>query len=168
MTDTKNFLGIPVVGDIDEGEKREKQRPIEDLAPLMQAVLDDPTIVEFGWAQYTPYFNDGDPCTFGVGGEIWVRTVTDEDVEDTYELEVRRYGGHPSLGRKDRTWNREANSYEEGPYEGPDEARYERCQALNAAIEGGEFLDVLLEAFGDHAEITVQKAGLQVGSYSHD
>ncbi|MGR6922619.1 hypothetical protein ACU635_50910 [[Actinomadura] parvosata] len=166
MTETKSFLGIPVVGDINEGGKRPKQRPIEDLAPLMQAVLDDPTIVEFGWTQYTPYFNDGDPCVFGVRGEIWVRTVTDQDVDDKYELEVSRYGGHPSLGERGRTWS--GSTYVEKPYEGPDEARYDRCLALNDAIEGGEFLDVLLDAFGDHAEITVRKDGIQVEFYQHD
>jgi hypothetical protein len=168
MTSTKNFLGIPVVGDINEGDKRAKQRPIEDLAPLMQAILDDPTITEFGWTQYTPYFNDGDPCTFGVRGEIWVRTITDEDVDDTYQLEISRYGGHPSLGKRDRTWNRDTSSFDEHPYEGPDEARYDRCLALSDAIEGGEFLDVLLDAFGDHAEITVKKDGIKVDFYEHD
>lgn len=166
MTDSKNFLGIPVNGTITEGEKRPNQRPIEDLAPLMQAVLGDPTIVEFGWTQYTPYFNDGDPCTFGVRGEIWVRTVTDQDVEDLYDLEIGRYSGHPSLGKRGRT--RSGSTYVDQPYQGPDEARYDRCLALNAAIEGGEFLDVLLDAFGDHAEITVRKDGIKVDFYSHD
>lgn len=168
MTSTNNFLGIPVIGEISEGDKRAKQRPIEDLAPLMQAVLDDPTIIEFGWTQYTPYFNDGDPCVFGVSGEIWVRTTADEEVDSTYGLEVGRYGGHPSLGGIERTWNEERRTYLMGRYAGSDEARYLRCMALNAAIEGGEFLDVLLDAFGDHAEITVRKEGINVGFYSHD
>src|SRR5690349_7857045 len=28
-----------------------------------------PTLKSFGWAQYTPYFNDGDECIFGVNDE---------------------------------------------------------------------------------------------------
>jgi hypothetical protein len=28
---------------------------------------DNPKITAVRWRQYTPYFNDGDPCTFGVG-----------------------------------------------------------------------------------------------------
>lgn len=61
---TRSFLGVPVTGDITEAEKRAPQRPLEELAPLMQAVIDDPEIVKFSWQQYTPYFNDGEPCTF--------------------------------------------------------------------------------------------------------
>jgi len=25
---------------------------------------ENPTLMGFGWTQYTPYFNDGDVCTF--------------------------------------------------------------------------------------------------------
>ncbi|MEU5976308.1 hypothetical protein [Streptomyces sp. NPDC047315] len=53
-------------------------------------------------------------------------------------------------------------------YEGPDEARYQRCKELEGAIEGGQFEHVLLDAFGDHARVTVRRDGIQVESYSHD
>ncbi|MFI7642434.1 hypothetical protein [Nonomuraea sp. NPDC049400] len=163
MTSTNSFLGIPVVGDINEGEKRAKQRPIEELAPLLQAVVNDPYVAEFGWTQYTPYFNDGDPCTFGVRGEVWFRTVEDADVDDTYELELNN---HPTLGI--RRWNRDARRYDEIRLSPEKREVYDRCDALNTALEGGEFLDVLLEAFGDHAEITVKKDAIQVEFYQHD
>jgi hypothetical protein len=52
-TATRSFLGIPVEGDITAGSTRVDQKPIEELQPLLQAVLDDPTIVEFGWRQGT-------------------------------------------------------------------------------------------------------------------
>lgn len=29
-----------------------------------------PEVDNFGWIQYTPYFNDGDECTFGVNADI--------------------------------------------------------------------------------------------------
>lgn len=162
-TTTNSFLGIPVIGDINEGEKREHQRPIEDLAPLLQAVVDDEFIVEFGWTQYTPYFNDGDPCTFGVRGEVWFRTTQDGAVDDTYELEL---DSHPTIGI--RRWNGDARSFEEIRLSPEKRAVYDRCLALDTAIEGGEFLDVLLDAFGDHAEITVKKDAIQVEFYSHE
>lgn len=53
-------------------------------------------------------------------------------------------------------------------YAGPDQARYDRCMALYHAVDSGEFDDVLLEAFGDHAEITVRRTGIQVEYYAHD
>lgn len=71
-----NFLGIPVEGDITRGEKRANQRPIEELEVLIEALLADPVIHDFGWSQYTPYFNDGDPCVFKANS-FWVRTHFD-------------------------------------------------------------------------------------------
>lgn len=172
MTKTRtNFLGIPVEGDIDKGSKRTPQRPIEELEPLIRAVLDDPTMKAFGWQQYTPYFNDGDPCTFRVNG-AWFLTADDPDVgdvEDFYTFELD-YTDHPSLGKLETEWagswpNREVVSE---TYQGPDEERYRRTKALSDAIIGGAFEDVLLEAFGDHAEVKVTASGITVDSYHHD
>lgn len=168
MTTQQNFLGIPVQGDITRGETRAEQKPIEELQPILQAVLDDPTIVEFGWRQYTPYFNDGEPCTFNIHG-TWARTDADRDADED-ELEM---WGHRSLGKT--TGGEWVDDPETGRrkkvgarYEGPDQARYERVKALEAAVEGGEFYDVLLDAFGDHACVTVRRDGIEVEFYEHD
>jgi hypothetical protein len=163
---TMNFLGIEIDGNIVRTEGSKPQRPLAEFAPILQAVLDDPTIVEFGWRQYTPYFNDGDPCKFSANG-TWVRTVTDGNADsvDTCDLEVD-YGKH--LGERPRTWNSETRTYDVGPYDGPDEARYDRCVALSNAVDGGEFYDVLLTAFGDHAEVTIRRDGIKVEFYDHD
>ena len=173
MTSQKrNFLGIPVQGDITPSATRVEQKPIEELQPILQDVLDDPTIVEFGWRQYTPYFNDGDTCEFSARG-LWVRTDADTDVDDEYELELD--GKHNSLGDepdvkvpKDGVGAANGWKWEKGPYEGPDKDRYDRCHALRKAIEGGAFEHVLIDAFGDHARITVRKTGIDVEFYGHD
>lgn len=162
MTTNTSFLGIPVTGDIVRSD-RKNQRPLGELAPLLQVVVDDPFVVEFGWTQYTPYFNDGDACEFGVHGEVWFRTIEDAAVEDTYALAG---SSHPTIGT--RHWNSDTRSYENVPLSPEKRAVHDRCQALNDAIEGGDFLDVLLKAFGDHAEVTVTKDEIKVGSYSHD
>ncbi|MFI7641887.1 hypothetical protein [Nonomuraea sp. NPDC049400] len=166
----KNFLGIPVEGDICS-RSRTPQKPLEELQPLLQALLDDPSIVSFGWHQYTPYFNDGDECVFGVGS-LWVRTTQNRQVEDVDELEEYLYelevGENPSLGQRRRIWNSETRTYRELPYEGPDEARYDRCLALSNAIGGGHFDDVLLEAFGDHAAVEITPYAIRVTGYEHD
>lgn len=160
---TTNFLGIPVDGDIVRHGDRKTQRPLEEFAPILQAMLDDDGVIEFGWRQYTPYFNDGEPCVFSTHS-VWVRTLADEHVEDLYDLEVDY--NHPSIGERPVTWK--GNQREYGAYEGPDEARYDRCLTLHAAVDGGEFYDVLLAAFGDHAEITVRRDGIKVEFYDHD
>ena len=40
-----NFLGMPVSGDITQGSSRTEQKPIEELAPLFQALLDRKSVV---------------------------------------------------------------------------------------------------------------------------
>jgi hypothetical protein len=172
---TTSFLGIPVEGDITKGDKRTPQRPLEDLAPILQAVLDDDGIVRFGWHQYTPYFNDGDPCVFSASG-VWAARPEDMDADDpddtdTDSLDVD-YGGH--LGSYEGgEWvadpeNPPFNKRVGARYVGPDQARFDRCRELSRAIDSGAFDDVLLEAFGDHAEITVTRDGITVEFYSHD
>jgi hypothetical protein len=135
-------------------------------------VLDDPVITAFGWVQYTPYFNDGDPCTFSIGSP-WFLTVHDpdpDDVENEYDYEVGTRSGHPSLGRCEYrhcdTWPFRAAV--PGTYTGPDPERFERVRALAEALDSGAFEDVLLEAFGDHAKVRVRASGITVDSYSHD
>ncbi|MFE3202188.1 hypothetical protein [Embleya sp. NPDC059237] len=160
----RSFLGLPVKGDIIRGRNRVDQRPLEELQPLLQAVLDDPTIVEFGWRQYTPYFNDGEPCEFSAHAP-WFRTDTDDEDASTWDLEMY---DHPSLGDQPRSWDNATRTYVDRPYEGPDEARYRRCHDLASAIENTAFENVLLQAFGDHAEITVRKDGIEVETYEHE
>lgn len=167
-----NFLGIPIEGDINGAEKRVPQKPVSELEPLMRAVLDDPTIKAIGWSQYTPYFNDGEPCVFNVYTP-WFLTVDDpdpNDVEDDSEYQVSYYSGHPSLGKRESDWIGEWPNRVRffRDYEGPDEARFHRCMALSDAIESGAFDDVLLAAFGDHAEIVARRDGITVGFYAHD
>jgi hypothetical protein len=103
--------------------------------------------------------------------EAWVRTTAEVDTDDEtfseYDLDL---WGHPSLGKVSGHWegdwpNRE---YVKDGYEGPDEARYDRVEALSGALQSGAFDNVLLENFGDHAMVTVRKDGIEVEFYSHD
>jgi hypothetical protein len=183
MTNT-NFLGIPVEGDIDKGSKKTPQKPLAELEPLMRAVLADDYIDSFGWTQYTPYFNDGDACVFGVG-EPWFRTMDDvkgkpasgdeddeyydEDDDDSFTL---GYTAHPTLGKQDyeydnpRDWENRRKVY--GRYEGNRQSSFTVCADLADAINSGAFEDVLLEAFGDHAKVKVRATGITVDTYEHD
>jgi hypothetical protein len=175
----KSFLGIPVTGEIKETGKRAKQLPQYVFEPLVQALIDDPEIVEFGWTQYTPYFNDGEPCIFGANS-LWVRTTKDapkkskdDDDYDEDELEhlMVEYG-HPSLGAIEWEWvndpvtNKRTRS--ETKFTGPDRERYDRCMLLANALCSAKFDDVLLSLFGDHAEITVNTNGITIDTYEHD
>ena len=59
-----------------------------------------PDVYGVRWTQYTPYFNDGDPCVFSMGAVSVFPTQADfEDDDDDYEFES--YGEEPetSLSR---------------------------------------------------------------------
>lgn len=168
---TTNFLGIPIDGDINRAGDRKTQRPREEFEAIITTLLDDPFFVEFGWTQYTPYFNDGDPCTFDASG-FWIRTESDgeprvdsEDDEDDYDeddtdrLQIS-YTDHPTLGTE--------NGYPIRVYVGTRESQYRVACAASDAVEGGEFDDVLLGLFGDHAAVKVTRSGITVDEYSHD
>jgi hypothetical protein len=164
-TETRNFLGIPIVGDITYGEVKPNQRPLEELTPLIQAVLDDPNVAVFGWEQYTPYFNDGEPCIFSVGG-LWADPVSGEpdDEQDDY------YGYHQEVDYDDR-WGKYPYDYQthvEGPYEGPNQETYDRLLALNEALQSEQWDDALLRTFGDHAQVVVTPGKILVQQYEHD
>ena len=173
---TPSFLGIPVDGDIVRADKKKDQLPLSDLAPLMQVVLDDDGIACFGWQQFTPYFNDGDPCVFGVSS-LWAARPEDvrgdSDDFDRDELEVE-YGSHLGSYEGREEWvpdpadpvNRRVLAKRR--YVGPDQARYDNCLALATALGSGSFDDVLLEAFGDHAEVTVRRTGITIEFCQHD
>lgn len=158
-----NFLGIPVEGNITRGNKRTDQKPVEELQPLLQAVLDDPAVVEFGWEQYTPYFNDGEPCEFRVY-EPWFRTVFDIGVANGDE--ELNLDFHRTLGT--RHYDSEKRAYVDLTRSIGVIATADRCKALADAFESDAFDDVLLEAFGDHAEVIVKREGITVTFYEHE
>lgn len=179
MTDTadrKSFLGVPVSGEIDTRSHRlVPPRPLSELEPLFRAVLEDPYIREFGWTQYTPYFNDGDPCYFRVG-DMWVLTVDDPSDEEIEEegIDVEEYSviyGHQTLGDIDRKWvTREDGARErvDAGYTGTRPEEFARAYALARAIDSEAFDAELLAAFGDHATVMITREGITVEHYEHD
>lgn len=120
-----------------------------------------PKVESFGWSQYTPYFNDGDTCTFSANTDCI--SINGEYVDDSKwvsEKNVVDWG----------TWNRDLRIYE-GRVEVPN-LDY-NSELVKGADEIVEFLsnfdnDFYITRFGDHAEITVSKDGVDVDEYEHD
>lgn len=170
MTETRMFMGIPIEGDV-YSIKRTEQKSAAELAEVVKAVFDDPFIVDFGWRQYTPGFNDGDPCVFGAG-DIWVRTTADDpgaDIEDLDDSDFIPSKTHPALGNSTFARHPITGRYDYQPREVPnpdyDAARLERCVALNRGIAGGSFDHALLALFGDNVRIHVTRTGITVDEY---
>lgn len=120
-----------------------------------------PKIESFGWNQYTPYFNDGDTCTFSANTDyLSVNGEYVDDCEWTGATKVTNWG----------TYNRETKVYD-GRVEVPNE-KYDK-ELEDATDEIRNFLhtfddDFYIRKFGDHSEITVTKEGVEVDDYDHD
>jgi hypothetical protein len=120
-----------------------------------------PKVKSFGWNQYTPYFNDGDTCTFSADTD-YIR-INEEYVDGSNwvnETIITNYGN----------WNREKKVYE-GRTEVPN-LNYD-ADLSKAVDEITDFLsnfdnDFFISQFGDHAEITVTAEGVSVDEYEHD
>jgi hypothetical protein len=107
-----------------------------------------PTVQVVRWNQYTPHFNDGDPCTFSVGSisasEVALKDMPEEDRHDTGS----------------ESWK---ESYNDRKTDKAAQAVYE-VETLFHDIE-----EVLNTAFGDGVEVTIERNGeVTVDDYDHD
>jgi hypothetical protein len=153
---------------------REKQEEIKKMkkemieasnkifTELTKSIFEEhPKVKSFGWNQYTPYFNDGDTCTFSANTD-YIR-INEEYVDDSNwvnETIITNYG----------TWNRDKKVYE-GRTEVPN-LNYD-VELSKASDDITEFLsnfddEFFISKFGDHAEITVTAEGVSVDEYEHD
>lgn len=149
------------------------EHPSTYVGKLIRELAADPNVVEFGWEQYTPYFNDGDVCEFSVR-DLWLRTTEDDADVDRFNLEVSSY--HPTLGTQkyipgERVPVRYGVGYTHAPgrFENKDgmfPETYNRADKLATVLQNNEV--TLLNWFGDHAQITVTAFGIQVDEYDHD
>lgn len=134
-----------------------------------------PELGEFGWVQYTPYFNDGDPCVFSAN-DVYIHSKGDEDLEDGYWessnifssygvdkvnkilYEDSKGGLSPYNWGKDK---KEVPNPNYDPYIGGAVAAIKKLR--------GSLNDATLEAlFGDHCVVRVTASGVEVEEYDHD
>lgn len=114
-----------------------------------------PLLDGFRWRQYTPYFNDGDECTFSARTSDPECAFTDtQDSDDGYDYDGWTETNTRAIERK----------VELGESLTPREA---------AALAVAEFLAIfddsdLKALFGDHVMVTVSREGVTTRAYSHD
>lgn len=123
----------------DEGEKF-------FLEQSKELFKENPSLVKFGWHQYTPYFNDGDPCVFRAALEFPYILLEDGEYSD------------------EDTW------MDEEPWFTQEEKNSEPAKIQKNVIG---FLsqfddDDVEEFFGDHCQVVVSREGIEVEEYSHD
>jgi len=120
------------------------------LAEMLAEHIPDGFVVH--WRQYTPYFNDGDACTFSVH-DAYIRPVDkerDRQWEDDHDVYLSNYKSAERA--KELGWSTDQ-------YKVLVEA-WEEISNLN---------DMMLAAFGDHTCVEVHSDGsYDCGEFSHD
>lgn len=121
----------------------------EALAGIFKPLFDEhPTLTAIRWTQYTPFFNDGETCTFGVN--------------DFY------YKVGPATGDSDDEDDGDSGFQYYSPYStDPDAVKQ---AAMKAGHEVARTIpdDLMQVVFGDHVKVTATRDGFEVEEYEHE
>lgn len=130
-------------------EATEEARKV--LKPALETFMQEhPDVLAIGWVQYTPYFNDGEPCEFSVGDlHAFPKSKEDEgSVDDSFYEKpwVYCYGSGKETGFSPETWGALVD--------------------LRRTLQSCE--DELEAVFGDSVKVTVTASGVDIEFYDHD
>lgn len=177
----------------DETERLQKKIEERGKAVFLQATQDlldkFPQIRALHWTQYTPYFNDGDPCYFRVNS----LNVLMSDPEKTakYEAEKRAHKDKQAtakalseeqrkkLGIELEEWiDPGLESLCEDEYVSSYSADKKKAkyghECWGAIVQLAEWIehksnqDTMEAVFGDHVEVTVTRKGAEITEHEHD
>jgi len=165
VTDT--FAGRPIEGDIQHYVEPTEQRDPQEFIDSLEKLLATPGVEAVRWNQYTPYFNDGEPCVFNIYS-AYIKIEGDDDYEDgdygdgyrsTYDL----YDYDVSKG-SDYDSRRVFN-----PIGGFDsKVLHEALSDFESTLSSGYHNTILGKKFGDPATVTATKDGFSVEFYDHE
>ena len=117
----------------------------------------NPEVHVFGWRQYTPYFNDGDTCTF----RNYVDCAFISNAKDYDNIYHGEY-----VGEDETIWVEDPD-YGDTNEEMIPESVKENTEVLRKFLSKIDN-NVFLEMFGDHAQVSVTREGFDVQGYEHD
>lgn len=170
-----------------ELEEEMKAAGEEALKDYFKEIFEqNPDLLAVRWHQYTPYFNDGDPCEFGVGEPYfriagfedendWEYSDEDDDGEYGYVSSYSLYAwvpDGPPVRKSRRVWDNLTRTYvdQEFDYQPTKKGNfhhfYETAQMITSDLQANERLLEL--SLGDHAEITVTRDKFTIEEYHHD
>lgn len=142
-----NLLGKPINGDVQHNTRSrhlEQHEPLE-LMKRLDALVELEEVASVRWEQYTPYFNDGDPCYFRLGEARVKFAEYNEDEDDEGD-----YGdGYLS--------DYEIDSHTKV---------YDLLISLNREID--HHVLILQDKFGDPAAVSYNGENFTVEHYDHD
>jgi hypothetical protein len=153
------FNGKKIIGSPNLSRKHKKdQVDPQILFDALDKVLSYPFVKSVNWSQYTPYFNDGSICEFGVNKA----TVEFKfDIEESEDIQTEYSSG---LSAWDLSYYKDRV-----PAIGNLDPQFlEDFDAFNTLLVNGTNEDILYETFGDHAEITATQENIVIDECSHD
>jgi hypothetical protein len=114
----------------------------------------NPDIDRIAWTQYTPYFNDGDECIFGLTDMFFTLVKDKTDLSDcSYEDDVEGAYG---------------SSWWSGDGEDDPIAEQRAVFALFKKEITTLPDEIFKNAFGDHVKVIASREGFDVEEYEHD
>ena len=132
-----------------EYKKTVKEVGREGIVEFLKTFFEaNPDVQDIRWAQYTPYFNDGDACTFGLRG-VDFHPIEASNCVFKYERDSSGFAEYYSLD---------------------DQKSALLCQNLkDLECQLEEVEDILEECFGDGVQVTVSRNGsVTINDYEHD
>ena len=158
------------------------------IFPTIKPLFDEfPFLAEVAWTQYTPYFNDGEPCVFScaIDDPVFASVVDVENGEHAHGYENSKDFAsklEPETYTYDYSIYRQSPGYESSPNPSYD-PECERCRETFCELvrafrtddsrprgydEPSTFDRAMLAAFGDHAMVRVTRDGIEVDEYEHE
>lgn len=181
---------------------KELQRQRRELAkvsgiPLVReqfaAFFEYPIVNTVEWTQYTPFFNDGDPCEFTVHNYLSFNGPEDDEAGVSFgryslpdasvfvrvPYEPPKYlGGYEDNPQADARRRREYEKYQDQKL--AEFNHFHDAGLIGDAVDKfsaeikrvekwlGNKEDFLFDAFGDHVRVVVSRDGVEVEQYDHD
>lgn len=138
----------------------------EALEPIFTEFLEkNPKVRGIVWIQYTPYFNDGDPCEFGVNEPSFYLYDSDQDTND-FDYDDDDLGrGYSARHKK---WNYETKEFAPDYTLDTLGVSSANCFQLTKLINNPNMEEVFQAAYGDGSKITVTRDGVKVTEWQHD
>ena len=143
----KPFNGKKIIGKPYLPIKNKKlQEDPQVLFDALDKILSYDDVESIKWVQYTPYFNDGDVCEFGVCGAL-----------------IRPKNMDPEIYNKDDYLEPWCMEYKNLPKD-----IQKTFHDFNELLTSESFDDMLYETFGDHAKVIATKDSIIIESFEHE
>lgn len=137
----------------------------ELLAAFAEQFKANPSVKCMTWVQFTPYFNDGDPCTFSVSAENPCRSRFPNDGMDWTIVAGTAYPVDDSPYPEQEF---EADFFDDYEYMDPlAESEPDQFTALESFLSSLPD-DIMRRVFGDGVKVFVWEGGMMTEEYSHD